>query len=191
MIEYGNNFIRGLQIDNDTVYDSLIQYANIAPDLCDGAVGIKGESIVDFTIKSGLDCDLSKNVPLCVDYCNILQNVLQEYISIFPYSNKYSAFGISTPIILCKYRCGDSFSSWHCERGSSDLKIASRHLTFMTYLNDVDEGGQTEFFHQKVQIFPKKGLTLIWPADWTYTHRGIPSTTQEKYIVTGWFSYYE
>jgi hypothetical protein len=35
-------------------------------------------------------------------------------------------------------------------------------------------------------VSPKKGLTLIWPADWTFTHRGVPSPTQEKIITTGW-----
>ena len=59
----------------------------------------------------------------------------------------------------------------------------------MTYLNDVTHKGETEFFHQKIKIKPEKGLTLIWPTDWTFTHRGIPSPTEEKYIVTGWFEY--
>ena len=58
----------------------------------------------------------------------------------------------------------------------------------MTYLNDVKNGG-TEFMYQKLKAPAKKGLTLIWPTDWTHTHRGVISKKQEKYIVTGWFSY--
>jgi hypothetical protein len=64
-----------------------------------------------------------------------------------------------------------------------------RHLVFMTYLNDVEEGGETEWFHQNLRIKPEKGLTVIWPSDWTFTHRGLPSTIQDKYIITGWFNY--
>ena len=41
---------------------------------------------------------------------------------------------------------------------------------------------------KKIKVKPEKGLTLIWPADWTFTHRGIPSP-QEQYIVTGWLSF--
>jgi hypothetical protein len=41
------------------------------------------------------------------------------------------------------------------------------------------------FIYQGVITKPRRGLTVIWPADWTHTHRGIPSPTQEKYIVTG------
>jgi len=59
----------------------------------------------------------------------------------------------------------------------------------MTYLNDVDDAGQTEFFYQQVKIKPIKGLTLFWPADWTHTHRGVTSLTQTKYITTGWYSF--
>ena len=59
----------------------------------------------------------------------------------------------------------------------------------MTYLNDVTDAGGTEFYHQKVTVTPVKGLTLVWPADWTFTHRGVPSPTQEKRIMTGWFNF--
>ena len=64
----------------------------------------------------------------------------------------------------------------------------SRHLVFMTYLNDVKDDGQTEFYYQRLKIKPEKGLTLIWPADWTFTHRGIASNSEDKYIVTGWLN---
>jgi len=59
----------------------------------------------------------------------------------------------------------------------------------MTYLNDVYEEGGTEFLCQKLKVDARKGLTLIWPADWTHMHRGVVSRTEEKYIITGWFSF--
>ena len=59
----------------------------------------------------------------------------------------------------------------------------------MTYLNDVTDGGETEFLHQKFKIKPEKGLSIIWPADWTFTHKGVVSPTQTKYIATGWYEY--
>jgi hypothetical protein len=58
----------------------------------------------------------------------------------------------------------------------------------MTYLNDVPEGG-TEFMYQKLTSPAKKGLTLIWPSDWTHAHRGQICNTHTKYIITGWFNY--
>ena len=35
-------------------------------------------------------------------------------------------------------------------------------------------------------IEPRKGLTLIWPAEWTHSHRGNILTSGVKYIITGW-----
>ena len=46
-----------------------------------------------------------------------------------------------------------------------------------------------KFLHQNITTPAKKGLTLIWPAFWTHTHRGVISKTKEKYIVTGWINF--
>ena len=65
--------------------------------------------------------------------------------------------------------------------------ITNRALVYMTYLNTVTDQGETEFKYQKTKYKPVKGKSLIWPTDFTHTHRGIPSPTQEKWIATGWF----
>ena len=59
----------------------------------------------------------------------------------------------------------------------------------MTYLNTVTNGGGTEFVYQKREIQARQGLTLVWPAHFTHTHRGIPSMTEDKYIITGWLEF--
>jgi hypothetical protein len=58
----------------------------------------------------------------------------------------------------------------------------------MTYLNDVPDGG-TAWKYQDFEIEAKKGLSVIWPSDFTHTHKGIVSHTSEKWIATGWFNY--
>ena len=58
----------------------------------------------------------------------------------------------------------------------------------MTYLNDVIKiGGETEWYYQNYKVKPKRGLTVIWPTDFTHTHRGIPTVEEKKYIFTGWY----
>ena len=59
----------------------------------------------------------------------------------------------------------------------------------MTYLNDINDQGETEFIHQKMKVKPRKGLTLIWGADWTFLHKGLASPSETKYITTGWYEY--
>jgi hypothetical protein len=55
----------------------------------------------------------------------------------------------------------------------------------MTYLNNIVNGG-TIFKYQKITTPSKKGLTLIWPPDFTHTHKG-QIVDKEKMIITGWF----
>ncbi len=61
----------------------------------------------------------------------------------------------------------------------------------MTYLNDVDiEGGGSTFFtHYDLEVQPRKGLTLIWPSEWTHAHRGNILNQDSKYIITGWMHF--
>ena len=65
-------------------------------------------------------------------------------------------------------------------------KTGLRLLTWMLYLNDVDEGGETEFLYQSMRVKPKQGTLVIWPAALTHAHRGNPPLSNIKYIVTGW-----
>ena len=58
-----------------------------------------------------------------------------------------------------------------------------------TYLNNVKVGGETEFKYQNLKVKPKKGLSLIWPTDFTHVHRGIVAPKEDKWIVTGWFKF--
>ena len=124
-----------------------------------------------------------------MEYFHELQTVVDMYIDEYPESNSLSPFIIMEGTNIQRYHPSEGFYGWHCERDGSVPLIQDRHLVFMTYLNDIEDEGETEFLYQKLKIKPKKGLTIIWPADWTFTHRGITSPTETKYIVTGWFNF--
>ena len=40
---------------------------------------------------------------------------------------------------------------------------AARELVWMIYLNDIEEGGETEFMYQKRRIKPTQGTMVIFP----------------------------
>ena len=86
-----------------------------------------------------------------------------------------------------KYIPGEHFKKLHTERAS--LGSLHRLLAFMTYLNDVEDGGSTYFSHYNLHITPKKGLTIIWPAEWTHAHKGNEVNSGSKYIITGWLTF--
>lgn len=96
-------------------------------------------------------------------------------------------FEIYSHFNMQRYLPNEGFSKFHCERAG--IKHSNRILVWMVYLNDVVDGGETEFYFQHHFEEPKQGKLLIWPADWMYLHRGIPSPTQVKYVLTGWFTH--
>jgi hypothetical protein len=83
-----------------------------------------------------------------------------------------------------KTKIGGGYHVWHYESGSREH--SNRLLTWILYLNDVHEGGETEFLYQHMRVKPEQGTLVIWPAAFTHTHRGNPPLSNEKYIVTGW-----
>jgi hypothetical protein len=76
---------------------------------------------------------------------------------------------------------------WHVE--NMGRSSADRVLAYMLYLNDVDEGGETEYLYQGLRVEPRQGRLVIWPAAWTHPHRGNPIYQGHKYIITGWMTY--
>jgi hypothetical protein len=78
----------------------------------------------------------------------------------------------------------EGYHAWHAENASYTHR--HRELVWSVYLNDVDEGGETEFLYQSVKFKPKKGSLLIWPASFTHVHRGNPPLSGPKYILTSW-----
>lgn len=124
-------------------------------------------------------------------YMDCVKKVFALYQKKYEWASpsKTSDWGISNPYNIQKYDPGYNYKHWHTETGGPEKGKFLRHLTFMTYLNDIERGGETEYLYQNLKVKPQKGLTLIWPAGWTHPHRGIPAVDEDKYIVTGWASY--
>ena len=73
---------------------------------------------------------------------------------------------------------------WHCDEDLLNNKWA-RSITYIFYLNDIHNDGYTEFYNG-LKIQPKQGHCLIFPATWSFVHRGYPPKDETKYIITGW-----
>jgi len=176
------NFIAGFYTDSDVIDTIQDFFDSVHP--WPGEQSMDGN--VDETVKKSLDRTLYGF--LKGSYTNeVLYPALQEYLKLYEWANKTFIFDVIEEINVQKYNPGGGFYKYHFERSAPLLSY--RHLVFMTYLNDVNDGGETEWFYQQTKIKPEKGLTVIWPTDWTHTHRGIPSMSETKTIVTGWLSY--
>ena len=79
----------------------------------------------------------------------------------------------------------EGYHVWHIEHGAT-FEMQSRAFVFSIYLNDVKNGGETEFLHFSQRVKPKTGRIVIWPAAFPYVHRGNSPLSGEKYILTSW-----
>lgn len=86
-----------------------------------------------------------------------------------------------------KTEVGQGYHVWHYESGNRD--VCNRLLAWTAYLNDVEEGGETEFLYQHQRIKAKKGTISFFPAGFTHLHRGNPPISNTKYIATGWIEF--
>jgi hypothetical protein len=182
-----DNFICGWYLDNNSICDEIIKkYNNFLP---------KNQYISDdnkkYDNKKIIECTLNNEDELIDTYIEeVLLPTTHNYVSKYPSCNIFDSWAIKENVTFQKYEKGHHHNRWHCERGSAKFPFNARHLSFMTYLNTVSESGETEFYHQNTLIKPEKGLTLIWPTDWTFTLKH-NVTYEEKYVIKGFFSFLE
>ena len=113
----------------------------------------------------------------------------------YEYAKKYSVLdsivkhGFYDDIKIQKTEPSGGYHVWHCEHDGRTC--GSRLLLVMLYLNDVQEGGETEFLYQSLRIKPKKGTIVICPSGFTHTHRGNPPLSGDKFMINGWIEFEE
>ena len=189
-----NNFLAGWYIDKK-ICSEMIKYFDITKETPAGIKGSiggpEGDFLIDKKVKDSLDLsvfpDTTDDIPK--RYLDELAKVMHEYKMKYPWSDEnHAAWRMTESFNIQRYPKKGGFFKWHFER-TGNSAFLKRHLVFMTYLNTVKKGGYTEFLHQKIKVKPETGLTLIWPSDWTFTHRGVAAPTEIKYIATGWYAY--
>jgi len=76
------------------------------------------------------------------------------------------------------------FFNWHAD----DLIEGKwyRGMSYIIYLNDIHNDGYTEFY-DGTRIQPKQGHIMMFPATWSFIHRGVPPVDETKYICVGWW----
>lgn len=96
------------------------------------------------------------------------------------------------PINAQKYEKNKgNYSYWHSEifPQLGENKALHRTLLFLIYLNDVEDGGETDFYYQDISVKPKAGTMVIAPCGFTHTHRGNVPRSNDKYVLTSWLLY--
>lgn len=179
--------------------DFIHVYENaLEPSICDFLINVfdtnldKHEIIKNDKKPNFTQFNLTENCQLN-EQVNTIHNIL--IAKVFEYKKKYYEFVYEKcfpPIHnfeqfrIKKYNPGgeDLFDT-HVD--VLDYDTARRFLSFMWYLNDVDEGGETVFTDMKIK--PKKGSLLMFPPLWLFPHRGDPPISNAKYIMSVYLHY--
>ena len=121
----------------------------------------------------------------------LLKEVQIEYMETYPLLKICAKWNVNDDFKIQKYNPGESYFTLHAENMGNHGKFEEhrRVLAWMIYLNDVYDGGYTEFPVQNKKFQPREGDVLVWPAYFTHPHRGVMSKKDTKYIITGWFSF--
>jgi len=134
-------------------------------------------------IRDLLERELNNNVKNYVKKINDAITINEENSE-----NKYKVFDkfVSFDIIqIQRYTKQKGRYIYHQDFSTDWQEKKYRVITFLWYLNDVEEGGETEFW-TTYRVKPESGKLLLFPATWTYPHRGMMPISNDKYIITGW-----
>jgi hypothetical protein len=119
-----------------------------------------------------------------------LQACYDQYMEKYWQIGQYLSRHDVTAWQIQRYDARENGGYHHFHIENSGTGNMRRVMAYIVYLNDIDEGGETEFLHQNIRVKPEAGKVVIFPAYFTHVHRGNPVLSgQDKYIMTGWLEY--
>jgi hypothetical protein len=161
-----------------------------------GGIHPNVKDTIDFVIPS--NCEKWYKINKCL--LKVLTQNIDEYIDIISNCENYrdtvqkSKYSF-TPIhknnvifynfMLQRYTKNQGRYIYHDDSRINVKKSEYRIITYLWYLNDVEEGGETVFWNDH-KIKPEKGKLILFPACWTFPHCGRMPISSNKYIITGW-----
>jgi len=146
---------------------------------------------INKSIKDTTDFHLSEDKEKWVDIDKVLFNELNKGILKYLQkvnkeikvlgNNNFSDKGFQ----IQKYLKNQGFYIFHNDFHIYKDENHHRVLTYIWYLNSINEGGETDLYDKGI-IKPEEGKLILFPACWTYPHAGRKPISDDKYIITGW-----
>ena len=144
------------------------------------------------------EINITKHIGDWEDVQNTLLDTMQLHLG--KYMRQWKINGKNWPKDLAyeqfrmkRYLANDKEEfKFHVDVG--DYESARRFLVMFFYLNDVEEGGETEFRKSpfsdiEESVKPVTGRMVIFPPFWTFPHAGLKPVSGPKYIIGGYLHY--
>lgn len=176
----------------DEIISKFEDEPNKHPGLTIGGVQLDVKNTTDFIIPS--NCEnwykinkcllkvLTQNIGEYLDNlsnCENYKNSKTDYLPIDKNKVMFYSFMVQ------RYTKKEGRYVYHNDYAINIEKNEYRTMTYLFYLNDVEEGGETVFWNDH-KIKPEKGKLILFPACWTFPHCGRMPISSNKYIITGW-----
>ena len=179
----------------NTLEDWIAIYDNAIPDdFCDKCIAL----FEDLNTTKGAYTEYWRR---CIEYSKMDSSFLWEELrlliktNIHKYRNEHNCGVLNCANIveapnMYRYDVNpDQPNIFNTHSDNWNFPTSSRQLSVIIYLNDVSEGGSTNFVDLNVQVTPKKGRMLIFPSFFNYMHKGEAPISNSKYIIVTWIHF--
>ena len=154
-----------------------------------------GKMRFDGTVENKVSPGRTSETAWCQNSCyndTVAQRVIQRIAEVTNIPDENSEY-----LQLLRYHEGQYYRTHHdLIDFQIDRQPGVRIMTFFMYLNDVEEGGGTQFPRLgPLTVFPKKGRALIWPSvldgdpnkrDDRMRHQALPVKKGVKFGANAW-----
>ena len=180
-----DQYVREYWCDS-SLCDSIIEYFKYADKFGETEDGGSSEG-VDYSIKKSTEVSFRNvwegmfgdDIWKLHDYVDVIAGFTSDYFKHFDLPGNY---GLKDLPQVQYYRPNEGYFAPHIDVCPTEM---DRVLVYITYLNDVPDGG-TILTNNDMTITAVKGKTVFFPAGITHKHVGQISKKHEKYICTGW-----
>jgi len=137
----------------------------------------------DITKESNLNEELYRNI------CQYLVQAVEDYRTKVKFFSTWNTINLNFQNIRIKRYISEDAEQFDFHIDVANDINEGRYLSFQWYLNDVADGGETEFANFKIE--PKKGTLLMFPPMWMFPHKGNSLNSGRKYILSTYLLYPE
>jgi hypothetical protein len=175
----------------------------ISKDLCRDIIGIyerdtrrkpgyvirgRGEKEITDAIKVSTDLVITEGGEWAAAFGELNRNVngaLQQIVAQVPALQLWPVWW--TGYKIQHYRKNEGYFKWHFD--AIGPGTWERQLAMVIYLNSVEDGGETSFHRQDIEVKPIVGDAVIFPTFWTHAHCGQIPRSEDKYIISSFVSF--
>lgn len=178
-----NNFISDEKCDEMVDWFESNSHLQIDGSVA-GTLDGKSDNYVMMDFKKAKQSNPPPNDPVSHLMTNIIFDAYQTYSDMRPAPQmNICARGYSIRV----YKKNEGYFKPHIDQDAGGN--VTRIFAIIMYLNDVVDGGETEFPHYDLKVKPEKGKVLIFPCNYLFPHQGNMPVSNDKYIATSFINY--